>query len=82
MSTPGQFVEDSSPSGEFRRLGITEPYAEWLARRQLRRGRQPAISRNLSTLVNYKTWAEQVSGDWEPGEGDPQDRRRPGGKPR
>jgi hypothetical protein len=43
------------------------PEGDWVERMQRARSRQAAISRNLYTWSNYKHWAEQVKGSWEPG---------------
>jgi hypothetical protein len=32
----------------------------------MQRGRQAAITRNLHTWSNYKSWAEKVRSTWEP----------------
>ncbi|HTY50407.1 MAG TPA: hypothetical protein VMB48_12030 [Steroidobacteraceae bacterium] len=45
------------PSGE----------GDWVERMQRARSRQAAISRNIYTWSNYKNWADQVKGSWEPG---------------
>jgi hypothetical protein len=42
-----------------------DPYASWLDRMQRARARHAAITKNLHTLSNYKSWAEQVKGSWE-----------------
>jgi hypothetical protein len=41
-----------------------DPYANWLDRMQRGRGRHAAITKNLYTWSNYKTWAEKVKGEW------------------
>ena len=43
------------------------PDSDWVERMQRARSRQAAISRNLYTWSNYKSWADQVKGSWEPG---------------
>ena len=48
----------------------TEEYGSWLDRMQRARTRHAAITRNLYTWSNYKSWADQVKGSWEP-ESDP-----------
>ena len=42
-----------------------DPYANWLDRMQRARARHAAITKNLHTWSNYKSWAEQVKGSWE-----------------
>jgi hypothetical protein len=41
-----------------------EAYARWLEHMQRARTRHAAITRNLYTWSNYKTWAEKVRHDW------------------
>lgn len=43
----------------------TEEYGTWLDRMQRARTRHAAITRNLYTWNNYKSWADQVKGSWE-----------------
>ena len=43
----------------------TEEYGSWLDRMQRARTRHAAITRNLYTWTNYKSWADQVKGSWE-----------------
>ena len=47
--------------------GSAEAYARWLEHMQRTRGRHAAITRNLYTWSNYKSWAEKVKGSFEPG---------------
>jgi hypothetical protein len=42
-----------------------DPYGKWLDRMQRARARHAAITKNLHTWANYKSWAEQVKGSWE-----------------
>ncbi len=42
-----------------------EPYGNWLDRMQRARARHAAITRNLHTWSNYKSWAEQVRDSWD-----------------
>jgi hypothetical protein len=46
-------------------LAGTEEYGSWLDRMQRARTRHAAITRNLYTWTNYKSWADQVKGSWE-----------------
>ena len=48
----------TAPSG-------AEAYARWLEQMQGSRTRHAAITRNLYTWSNYKSWAEQVRGSWD-----------------
>lgn len=45
-----------------------DPYGNWLDRMQRARARHAAITRNLHTWSNYKSWAEQVKDSWDEGE--------------
>lgn len=42
----------------------SEEYGSWLDRMQRARTRHAAITRNLYTWSNYKSWADQVKGTW------------------
>ncbi|MFM1885849.1 MAG: hypothetical protein RL026_1006 [Pseudomonadota bacterium] len=44
--------------------GVAERYADWLARRERGKGRQATLSRNLSSLTSYRTWAQKVRENW------------------
>jgi DNA-binding NarL/FixJ family response regulator len=46
-------------------VGLSELYAEWTARMQRGRGRHAAISRNVNTWSNYKSWSDKVRQSWE-----------------
>jgi hypothetical protein len=59
--------------------GGADAYASWLDRMQRARARQAAITRNLYTWSNYKSWAEQVRGSWDSNEGP---NPPPSGKPK
>ena len=48
-----------------------DAYANWLDRMQRARARQAAITRNLYTWSNYKSWAEQVRTSWDASDGTP-----------
>jgi hypothetical protein len=41
-----------------------EAYARWLEHMQRTRTRHAAITRNLYTWSNYKSWADKVRHDW------------------
>ena len=49
--------------------GGAEAYARWLEHMQRSRGRHAAITRNLYTWSNYKSWADKVRTSWEPESG-------------
>lgn len=42
-----------------------DPYASWLDRMQRARARHAAITKNLYTWSNYKSWADRVKDTWE-----------------
>ena len=42
----------------------SDPYANWLDRMQRARARHAAITKNLHTWSNYKSWADQVNNTW------------------
>jgi len=48
----------AAPSG-------AEAYARWLEHMQRTRTRHAAITRNLYTWSNYKTWADKMRIDWK-----------------
>jgi hypothetical protein len=63
---------DDAPAGHepAAQGGSTPPagadaYATWLDRMQRARARQAAITRNLYTWSNYKSWADQVRDSWQ-----------------
>lgn len=49
--------------------GGADAYANWLDRMQRARARQAAITRNLYTWSNYKSWADQVRDSWSSNDG-------------
>ncbi|MGH8266692.1 MAG: hypothetical protein ACRETG_07220 [Steroidobacteraceae bacterium] len=51
--------------------GGADAYANWLDRMQRARARQAAITRNLYTWSNYKSWADQVRDSWQTTDGKP-----------
>ena len=51
-----------------RKLGApsgAEAYARWLEHMQRTRTRHAAITRNLYTWSNYKSWADKMRIDWK-----------------
>jgi hypothetical protein len=52
-----QLRTQAPPSG-------AEAYARWLEHMQRTRTRHAAITRNLYTWSNYKSWADKVRHDW------------------
>jgi hypothetical protein len=61
----GKGGADSSSAPE----GGAEAYARWLEHMQRTRGRHAAITRNLYTWSNYKSWADKVRTSWDPDSG-------------
>jgi hypothetical protein len=61
----GSNPADAASSAE----GGAEAYARWLQHVQRTRGRHAAITRNLYTWSNYKTWADKVRTSWDPDSG-------------
>ncbi|HEY8507150.1 MAG TPA: hypothetical protein VIL32_02270 [Steroidobacteraceae bacterium] len=45
--------------------GAADPYASWLDRMQRARTRHAAITKNLYTWSNYKSWADRVKNSWD-----------------
>ena len=77
-SAPGKQKEP--PSGETPAAVPTEPFPDWLDRMQRARGRHAAITRNLNTWSNYKSWADRMRESWEDEERQPEaDPRGTGG---
>lgn len=68
--------DDLTATGERRALGSSELYADWAARMQRGRGRHAAISRNLSSWSNYKTWSDKMRQSFEPDAPPPATRRK------
>jgi hypothetical protein len=45
--------------------GAADPYPNWLDRMQRARARHAAITKNLYTWSNYKSWADKMRDNWE-----------------
>jgi hypothetical protein len=65
MANSENHGEDLAATGERPGPGSSELYAEWSARMKRGRGRHAAVSRNLHTWSNYKTWSEKVRQNWD-----------------
>jgi hypothetical protein len=70
MSSSNRSRDDVPAGPEPAATGATPPagadaYANWLDRMQRARARQAAITRNLYTWSNYKSWADQVRDSWQ-----------------
>ncbi len=71
---PGKQTEP--PSGDAPAADPTEPFPDWLDRMQRARARHAAITRNLNTWSNYKSWADRMRESWEDDERPPQSEPR------
>jgi hypothetical protein len=60
--------EPAAQGGSNPPAGGADAYATWLDRMQRARARQAAITRNLYTWSNYKSWADQVRDSWQGGD--------------
>jgi len=69
-NAPGKQKEP--PSGEAPAADPAEAYPDWLDRMQRARGRHAAITRNLNTWSNYKSWADRMRESWEDEERQPE----------
>ena len=56
---------EPAPQGGSNPPAGADAYATWLDRMQRARARQAAITRNLYTWSNYKSWADQVRDSWQ-----------------
>jgi hypothetical protein len=56
---------DGAPAGKASSGTDADPYANWLDRMQRARARHAAITKNLYTWSNYKSWADRVKDTWE-----------------
>ena len=70
MSSSNRSRDDVPAGHEPAATGANPPtgadaYANWLDRMQRARARQAAITRNLYTWSNYKSWADQVRDSWQ-----------------
>ncbi len=58
IPSPDEPPPPKAPSG-------AEAYARWLEHMQRTRTRHAAITRNLYSWANYKSWAEKMRHDWQ-----------------
>jgi hypothetical protein len=56
-----------------------DPYANWLDRMQRARARHAAITKNLYTWSNYKSWADKMRDNWEDEDPNAKNGGAPGG---
>lgn len=64
---PGDDSRRTPPSAGTPPVGGAEAYARWLESMQNSRGRHAAITRNLYSWANYKSWTEKIKGSFDPG---------------
>jgi hypothetical protein len=76
MSSSNRSSRDDVPAGHepaaqggSNHPGGADAYATWLDRMQRARARQAAITRNLYTWSNYKSWADQIRDSWAASDG-------------
>jgi hypothetical protein len=62
-SAPGATKEPLS--GGSTAADPAEPFPDWLDRMQRARARHAAITRNLNTWSNYKSWADRMRESWD-----------------
>ena len=64
---PGSRHEAVVPAGTTPPVAAdaADPYANWLDRMQRARARHAAITKNLYTWSNYKSWADKMRDNWE-----------------
>jgi len=66
MSSSDRVRHDPTlPAGNSPAPGEADPYASWLDRMQKARVRHAAITKNLYTWANYKSWTERMKGSWD-----------------
>jgi hypothetical protein len=56
---------DEAPASTRASQSGAEAYARWLEHMQRSRTRHAAITRNLYTWSNYKSWADKMRVDWK-----------------
>jgi len=56
---------ETAPAAKPSAAADADPYANWLDRMQRARARHAAITRNLYTWSNYKSWADRVKDTWD-----------------
>jgi hypothetical protein len=58
-------ADEASPADKLVAPSGAEAYARWLEHMQRTRTRHAAITRNLYTWSNYKSWADKMRIDWK-----------------
>lgn len=64
-SEPPKTLGPEDTSGQPPPPSGAEAYARWLEHMQRTRTRHAAITRNLYSWSNYKSWAEKMRHDWQ-----------------
>src|ERR1700752_2251210 len=62
---PGSRPDLTPPAKTPGPADAADPYANWLDRMQRARARHAAITKNLYTWSNYKSWADKMRDNWE-----------------
>ena len=73
--SPGSRIEPAAsaktPGNAQAPADAADPYSSWLDRMQRARARHAAITKNLYTWSNYKSWADKMRDSWEGDESPP-----------
>src|SRR5215470_14223148 len=77
---PGARPDLSPPAKTPGPADAADPYSSWLDRMQRARARHAAITKNLYTWSNYKSWADKMRDSWE-GDSSGLERQDPGAAP-
>ena len=64
-NAPGTRPEPASTAANPATADSADPYASWLDRMQRARARHAAITKNLYTWSNYKSWADKMRDSWD-----------------
>lgn len=59
--------EVGAPSSGKSPPAVPDPYESWMEKMQRGRGRHSAITRNLNSFANYKSWADKMKVTFEDG---------------
>ena len=73
---PPTTAANTPPSGDV----PTDGYSTWLDRMQRARARHAAITKNLYTWSNYKSWADRMRDSWDEKGAPPQAGQKPPAK--
>lgn len=71
IKLPKTEIADEAQAAKLVAPSGAEAYARWLEHMQRTRTRHAAITRNLYTWSNYKSWADKMRLDWVSGESKP-----------